>query len=95
LDLMNNVMIGLFPSVVDVLLKDCNTAGLAVTTDFDDAIVDVVKCGNGFCDDIDCKDTVKFAAVWINIVGVSWGNTQRCQNDLCKSRRILLWRSLL
>jgi hypothetical protein len=72
-DLVNNVMMGLFQSAVDVL-KDCDKAGLAVTTDFDDAFVDAVECDNGFCDDNDCKDAAKFAAVWIDTVGVSWGN---------------------
>jgi hypothetical protein len=52
-DLVNNVMMGLFRSVVDVF-KDCDKAGLAVTSDFDDAFVDVMECGNGFCDDDDC-----------------------------------------
>ena len=33
LDLVNHVMMGLFRSVVDVL-KDCDKAGLAVTTDY-------------------------------------------------------------
>jgi hypothetical protein len=39
LDLVHNVMMGLSFSVVD-MFKDCNKAGLAVTTDFDDAFVD-------------------------------------------------------
>jgi hypothetical protein len=77
-DLVNNVIMGLFRSVVDVL-KDCDKAGLAVSTDFDGAFVDVVECGNGFCDNNNCKDAAKFAAVWIDIVGVSWGNM--CSED--------------
>ncbi len=72
-DLMNNVMMGLFWSAVDVL-KDCDKAGLAVTTDFDGAFVDVVECGNGFCDDNNCKDAAEFAAVRVNIVRVTGGN---------------------
>jgi hypothetical protein len=48
-DLVNNVMMGLFRSAVYVL-KVCDKTGLAVTTDFDDAFIDVVECDNGFCD---------------------------------------------
>jgi hypothetical protein len=77
-DLVNNVMMGLFWSVVDVL-KDCDKAGLAVTTNFNDAVIDVMECGTSFCDDNNCKDTAKFAVVWIDIVGVSWGNM--CSKD--------------
>ena len=79
LDLMNNIMMGLFRSVVDVL-KDCDKAGLAVTTNFDGAFVDVVESGNGFCDNNNCKNAAKFAAVWIDIAGVSWGNM--CSKDV-------------
>jgi hypothetical protein len=62
------------------VLKDCDKAGLAVTTDFDDAFVDVVECGNGFCDDNDCMNAAKFTVVvWIDIVGVSWANM--CSKD--------------
>jgi hypothetical protein len=77
-DLMNNVMMGLFWSVVDVL-KDCDKAGLAVTTDFNGPFGNAVECGNGFCDNKDCKDAAKLAAVWIDIVGVSWDNM--CSED--------------
>jgi hypothetical protein len=76
--LMNNVMMGLFQSVIDVL-KDCDKAGLALTTEFNGAFGNVVECGNGFCDNNNCKDTAKFAVVWIDIVGVSWGNM--CSED--------------
>ena len=69
-DLMNEVMMGLFRSVVSVF-KDCNKAGLAVTTYFNGAVGDVVECGNGFCDDNNCKDAATFAAVWVNIVRVT------------------------
>jgi hypothetical protein len=54
-DLMNNIMMGLFPSVIDVL-KDCNKARLAVTTYFNGAAGYIVECGNGFCDNNNCKD---------------------------------------
>jgi hypothetical protein len=56
---MNKVMMELFWSVVDVL-KDCDTAGQAVTTNFDGAVRDVMECGNGFCDDNDGKDADEF-----------------------------------
>jgi hypothetical protein len=62
-DLVNNVMMGLFRSVVDVL-KDYDKARLvAVTADFNGAFGDVVECGNGFCDKSDCKDAAEFAEV--------------------------------
>jgi hypothetical protein len=77
-DLMNKVMMGLFWSVVDVL-KDCDKAGLAVTTNFNGVVRDVMGCGDGFCDDNDGKDAAEFAAVWVDIVGVSWGNM--CSED--------------
>jgi hypothetical protein len=77
-DLLNNVMMGLFRSVVDVL-KDCDKAGLVVTTNFNGAVRNVVECGNGFCDDNDCKDAAEFAAVQVDIVRVSWGNM--CSED--------------
>jgi hypothetical protein len=77
-DLVNNIMMGFFQSGIDVF-KDCDKAGLAVTTDIDGAFVDVVECGYGFCDNKNCKDAAKFAAVWIDIVGVSWGNM--CSKD--------------
>jgi hypothetical protein len=67
-DLMNEVMMGLFQSVISVI-KDCNKAGLAVRTYFNGAIGDVVECGNGFCDDNDCKYAAKFAAVLVDMVG--------------------------
>ena len=72
-DLMNEVMMGLFRSVVGVF-KDCNKAGLAVTTYFNGALGDAVECGNGFCENNDCKDAAKFAAVRVNIVRVTGGN---------------------
>jgi hypothetical protein len=76
---MNKVMMGLFWSVVDVL-KDCDKAGLAVTTTFNGAVQDVVECGDGFCDDNDGKDhAAEFAAVRVDIIGVSWGNM--CSED--------------
>ena len=77
-DLTNNVMMGLFQSVVGVL-KDCDKAGQAVTTYFNGAFGNVVECGNGFCDENDCKDAAEFAAVRVDIVGVSWGNM--CSKD--------------
>ena len=77
-DLVNEVMMGLFWSVVNVL-KDCDKAGLTVTTNSNGAVDDIVECGNGFCDDNDCKDAAEFAAVRVDIVGVSWGNM--CSED--------------
>ncbi len=71
-------MVGLFRSVVGVL-KDCDKARLAVTTYFNGAFCNVVECGNGFCDDNDCKDAAEFAAVRVDIVGVSWGSM--CSKD--------------
>jgi hypothetical protein len=52
-DLVNNIMMWLFRSIVDVF-KDCGKAGLVVTTDFDGALVDAVECGNGFCVNNNC-----------------------------------------
>jgi hypothetical protein len=69
-DLMNDVMMGLFWSVVDVL-RACDKARMSVTTDSNDAFGNVVECGNGFCDNYDCKDAIEFAGVWIDIAGVS------------------------
>jgi hypothetical protein len=77
-DLMDNFTMGLFWSVVDVL-KDCDKAGLTVSTDFNGAVSNVAECGDGFCDDNNCKDAPKFAAVLVGIVGVSWGNM--CSED--------------
>jgi hypothetical protein len=52
-DLVKNIMMWLFRSVIDIF-KDCDKAKLAVTTDFDGAFIDVVECGNGFCDNNNC-----------------------------------------
>ena len=67
-DLMNEVMMGLFWSVVGVF-KDCNKAVLAVTTYFNGAIGEVGEWGKGFCDENDCKDAAKLAAVLVDMVG--------------------------
>jgi hypothetical protein len=77
-DLVNNIMMGLFRSVLNVF-KDCDKARLTVTTDFDGGFVDVVECGNGFCDNNNCKHAAKFTAVWIDNAGVSWGTM--CSKD--------------
>jgi hypothetical protein len=70
---MNNVMIGMFWSVLD-MLKNCNNkARLAVTTYFNGAIGNVVECGNGFCDNDDCKDATKFSAVQVDMVRLRVG----------------------
>jgi hypothetical protein len=75
---MNNVMMGLFWSVVEVL-KDCNQARLAVTTYFNGAAGNVMECGNGFCDNNNGKDATEFAAVRVHIIRMAWGNM--CSKD--------------